>query len=334
MPRSAAEQKRILEFAAILVTTLLLVGLSRLETRLFSLSETLAKNQDFFVTVVNFGLINFNVILILVLAFLLFRNVAKLVVDRRRGVFGSKLRSKLVASLMFFALAPTLLFFYVSARFFINSFDEWFSDKVRTTMHETREAGARVYRQDQRRLESLARIALQRIRTVTPEDRFLTNQQLILPSQLEGFDAQYALDNVKVFDRSARLIWVSSADAKHKKGGDVFDPFVLEALDRFLQEPGLWSMSTVVGEDQQDVVKGIAPIVSPSSKELLGAVMTETRFETQILKSIESIQQSFSNLRPGAQLIKISHLILLILMTLLIGFSAVWLGFYVTRGIT
>lgn len=334
--RSASERKRILEVVAIVVTTLLLIGLSRLETRLFDLSETLAKNRDFFNTVLYFGLINFNVILILFLSFLLFRNVAKLVVERRRGVFGSNLRTKLVAALMFFALAPTVLLFYVSSRFIITSFDEWFSEKVRATMHQTREAGARVYKQDQRRLESLARIALQRIRTAMPEDGLPPDKRLALPGQLEGFDSQYGIDNVKVYDREGLVLWSSrkATPGDEAKAGGAPDGFVLEALDRFARETGLYSMSTVAGEDQQDVVKGVAPIHAPGTQELIGLVMTETRFETQILKSIETIQQSFANLRPSAQLIKLSYHILLIVMALLIIFSAVWLGFYVARGIT
>lgn len=331
--RSAAERKRIFEIGAMVVVTLLLVGLSRLETRLFDLSETLAKNQDM-LTIVYFGLINFNVVLILALSFLLFRNVAKLVVERRRGVFGSNLRAKLVATLVFFALAPTVLMFYVSSRFIIQSFDEWFSDKVRATMHQTQEAGTKVYRQDQRRLESLARIALQRIKVIAPDDPTAVEQQLMVPGQLDGFETQYGLDAIKVYDRQGLLLWSSrSVDAERIGQRDV-DAFVVEALERFSQEAGLWSMSTVADENQQDVVKGVAPIVHPAAKQLIGLVMTETRFETQILKSIEGIQQSFANLRPGAQLIKITYLILLAVMTLLITFSAVWLGFYVARGIT
>ena len=93
MLKTISERKRLLEIVAILMTTLGLVGLSRLETRLFELAENLAKNRDFFTTVVYFGLINFNVILILLLSFLLFRNVAKGVVERRRGVFGSNIGS-------------------------------------------------------------------------------------------------------------------------------------------------------------------------------------------------------------------------------------------------
>lgn len=337
LARTAAERKRILEVVAIIVTTLALVGISRLETRLFDLSETLAKNRDFFNTVLYFGMINLNVVLILLLSFLLFRNVAKLVVERRRGVFGSNLRTKLVASLMFFALAPTVLLFYVSSRFIITSFDEWFSDKVRSTMQQTREAGARVYKQDQRRLESLARIALQRIRATMPEEIITTSgYRLVLPGQIEGFDTQYGIDNLKVYDRQGMLLWSSRKLTAEDdlQSSKIPDSFALEALNRFAREPGLYSMSTVSGEDQQDVVKGVAPIHLPGSQELIGLVMTQTRFETQILKSIEIIQQNFANLRPSAQLIKISYHILLIVMALLIVFSAVWLGFYVARGVT
>lgn len=333
MSWTAVERKRVIEVLAILVTTCLLIGLSRLETRLFDLSETLAKNQDFFTTVVYFGLINFNVVLILILSFLIFRNVAKLVVERKRGVFGSNLRSKLVATLMFFALAPTILFFYVSARFIVTSFDAWFSEKVRSTMHETQEAGARVYKQDQRRLESLARIALQRIHVGRWDVRLGPEWPAVGTGQLDGFDTQYGIDNVKVFDRFGRVLWSSRALNDGSLIGDR-DIFVTEALDLFAKESSLLSMSTVTGEDRQDVVKGIAPIFHPVTKELVGAVLTETRFETQILRSIASIQQSFANLRPSAQLIKLSYLILLIVMALLVVFSAVWLGFYVARGIT
>lgn len=332
MLQTATERKRLFEFIAIIATTLLLVGLSRLESRLFELAEALSKNRDFFTTVVYFGLINFNVILILLLSFLLFRNVAKVVVERRRGVFGSKIRVKLVATLMFFALAPTLLFFYISARFIVTSFDEWFSERVRITMHQTREAGARIYKQDQVRLESLSRLALQKIKVVTPALPTGLGTPIILTSALKGFDKQYGLDELKVFNKRGILIWASRTQMEDRN--DSYDTFVVEALERFAKNPSLWAISTVAGNDRLDIVRGIAPIINQYDQEIIGAIVTETQFETQILKSIESIQESFSDLKQGAQLIRLSYLILLIVMTLLVAFSAVWLGFYVARGIT
>ena len=337
--RTHAERRRAAEIIIIGVVAVMLVGLSRLETRLFDLSETLAKKQDLFTTVIYFGLINFNVILILVLGFLLFRNVTKLVVERRRGVFGSNLRAKLVAALMFFALAPTLLFFYVSARFIVTSFDEWFSDKVRATIHETRDASEKIYRQDQRRLESLARVAVGRLHPVAEAGSWSKGQPLLWPGHaLDGFDSLYGLDAVKIYDRSGRLVWSSRGPDRPRGNAPALaesrDEFVTEVLERFARESGMLSASTVTGEDQHDVVKGMAPILAPDGHVLQGAVLTETHFETQILRSIEAILRSFSNLRPGAQLIKLSYLILLIVMTLLVGFAAVWLGFYVARAIT
>ncbi len=331
--KSPEERRRLYEIVGIVVTTILLIVISRLESRLFELSEKLSSNQDFFVSVVYFGLINLNVLLILVLSFLIFRNVVKLVVERRRGVLGSRLRTKLVVTLVFFAVAPTAVLFYISTRYITTSFDTWFSVKVRDTMQQTREAGALVYKQDQRRLESLARIALQRVDLDEPTEQYPGALALPLPGRLDGFESEYRLYGVKLYDRNGKLVWSS-----HRQDPDVghaaSDSFVYEAIERFSYEPGLVSKGAVATDDTRDVVKGAAPVLDPRNRQLVGIVIAEERFETQILRSIEAILTEFANIRPGAQLIRLSFMILLVVMVLIIIFSATWLGFYVARGIT
>ncbi len=330
--RSYERRRRIFEVVAIVVVALILLGLTRLETRLFALSETLSEHREFITTIVYFALINLNVIFILVLSFLIFRNIVKLVVERRRGVIGSRLRTKLVVALVFFALAPTVLLFYVSMRFVTTSFEEWFSEKVQATMQQTREAGALVYKQDQRRMESLARIALQSVRLKSPDDVLVNDRVLIDAKGLENFEIQYGLYAVKVFDRNGYLKWSSDKDVQGVTSEP--DGFVVETLKKFSKTPRPGSISAVEVEGSQDVVKGVAPIFDPIFGEVVGAVLTEERFETQILKSVETILADFARLRPGAQLIRLSYLILMVVMALLITFSATWMGFYVARGIT
>jgi len=328
-----AHQRRMFEIGGIVVTTVLLVVISRLETRLFELSERLSANRDFFISVVYFGLINLNVVLILVLGFLIFRNIVKLVLERRRGVLGSRLRTKLVVTLVFFAVAPTTLLFYISSRFITTSFDTWFSVKVRDTMQQTREAGTLVYKQDQRRLESLARIALQRIELNRSEIDYPGALPVPKPRRLEGFETEYRLDGIKVFDRGSRLIWSSNAaDSMGSVAAE--NSFVTQAIQFFLADPSLVSKGTVEADDKRDLVRGAAPIYDPNSAQLVGILVTEEHFETQILRSIEAILTEFANLRPGAQLIRLSYMVLLAVMVLIIVFSATWLGFYVARGIT
>ena len=331
--RTREEKKRLLEIALMLFVWALLIFLSRVEGNLFELSEKLSSNREFFDSVVYFGLINLNVILILLLSFLIFRNVVKLVVERRRGVLGSRLRTKLVVSLVFFALAPTALMFYISSRYLTDSFETWFSSRVESTMDKTKEASSLVYKREERRLESLARIALQRV-VVEQQGTFLGEPQVkIISNGLRGFAAEYRLDIVNIYDSKGHLTWSSDALTMESKHRSLGDKFVFSTLDRFRVNPGMTSRGAIKVESGRDVVKGAAPIVNPITGNLVGLLLTEEQFETQIIRSVEAILTEFSNLRPSAQLMRMSYNILLVVMVLIIVFSATWFGFYVARAI-
>lgn len=328
---SREERRRLLEVLAMVGVALIFVALSRLEGRLFDLSKALAQHQEFLSSLVYFGLINVNVVLILILSFLLFRNIVKLVIDRRHGVIGSKLRTKLVIALVFFAVAPTALLFYISTRFLTESFETWFSSRVEATMHRTREAGAMVYDRDQRRLSQLARMALQRIDVVEPAPFEQMALPTINPSRLRNFAREYRVSSVRVYNRDANLIWHNESGKNEPSAREL--RFAVHALQRFQQNPSMISRAIIDADDGRDLVRGVAPIYSVRDKRLLGVLILEERFETQILQSVESIIQEFASLKPGAELIRLSYLILLVLMVVIIGFSAIWLGFYVARGI-
>ncbi len=326
-------RKRLVEFLLVILTAAVLIAISRLETRLFSLSESFSENKEFFTSLVYFAIINVNVILTLFLGFLLFRNIIKLIIERRKGVFGSKLRTKLVVSFAFFALAPTLLLFYVSTKFITRSFETWFSEKVKESMQLTRQAGSSVYEHDQKRLESLARIALRRVESFSVVGNKWLEIASIDPRELHGFEGEYGLQDVKIYAANGAPFWSSTRGYK-SWSPEKWDTTAEEALQFFIEHPDKLSLSRVVGDNQQDVVKGFAPIRDPVNRQLLGIVMTEVRFETKILESIEKIIADFGNLKPGAQLVQMSYTILMVVMTLLIVFSATWLGFYVAREIS
>ncbi len=317
-------KKKTLEAIGLIFAAGLIYLLTKLETGLFSFSENLSEYREFLTTLVYFSLININVLLILLLGFLIFRNVTKLIVERKRGALGARLRTKLMIALVFFALAPTALLFFISARYVTTSFDTWFSEKVQHTIEKTREAGSSVYKQDQTRLQSLARIALQRVQIEGSRELFLNEPEVLDLSKLKGFSEEYSLSAVKVVNQYGQLVWPKA------EGTTYHHP---EFLQRFLDDQGLSSFGAVDSEQQRDLVRGVAPIKSPTSGKLLGVIITETFFETQILRSIENILSDFAGLRPSAQLIKISYIILMIVIALLIVFAATWLGFYVSKKI-
>ncbi|RZA11842.1 MAG: hypothetical protein EOP10_32390, partial [Proteobacteria bacterium] len=264
-----------------LVIAFSFVALSRLEGRLFEISKALSNHPEFFNSVVYFGLININVVLILILCFLLIRNIVKLLVDRRHGVIGSRLTTKLVLALVFFALVPTGLLFYISTRFLTESFETWFSTRVEATMHRTREAGAMVYNRDQRRLQSLSRIALQRIQVYSLQaGDFGWNE--INPQGLKGFGREYKVASIRVYDQDSNLIWHNEAK-RPNEGSEKEKRFVVNAIQTFSSNRTMESRAIVDADDGVDVVRGVAPIVDPSTGVVRGVVVLEERFETQIL---------------------------------------------------
>ncbi|HTE65083.1 MAG TPA: PAS domain-containing sensor histidine kinase, partial [Candidatus Binatia bacterium] len=68
-----------------------------------------------------------NVVLILIVLFVLLRNLFKLAVERRHRVLGSNFKTKLVASYIGLSLIPVLLLFLLAAELLQGSFDRWFN---------------------------------------------------------------------------------------------------------------------------------------------------------------------------------------------------------------
>ena len=74
--------------------------------------------------VFSFLLINLNIVLLLLVAFLVVRNVLRLVLERRRGTMGSHLRSRLVLAFVVIAMFPATVMVIVSYEFVSNGIDD------------------------------------------------------------------------------------------------------------------------------------------------------------------------------------------------------------------
>ena len=88
--------------------------------------------------VIFFLLINLNLILLVLLVFLVTRNLVKLIFERRRGILGSRLRTRLVLAFVSLSLFPTMLLFLV-AEGFLSSGDR---ELVQRARRELRMAGS------------------------------------------------------------------------------------------------------------------------------------------------------------------------------------------------
>ncbi len=152
--RRWARDNRILVAIALALGAALAGGYA-LVLRTRNLAPVAATNR-----VLLFVLFYIVVVLILALLFVLVRSAAKLVVESRRGVFGSRFRVRVVASYVGLALLPIALLVLPTTGLLQKSVERWFAPPVEETVRAGREVAdlvrARAAALERRTAERLA----------------------------------------------------------------------------------------------------------------------------------------------------------------------------------
>ena len=112
------------------------------------------------------ALLNINSIFMLIILFLVARNVVKLIMERRRKVFGAQIRTRLVVVFVSLSLIPTVIMFLASNRVVATSVDYWFTRQTETSLQAALDVGQSFYAAAAERLhsrsEAIAQEAAQR----------------------------------------------------------------------------------------------------------------------------------------------------------------------------
>jgi two-component system nitrogen regulation sensor histidine kinase NtrY len=294
-----------------------LIGFTAIEVHLLRLSVKLPfVNSIFF-----FGLMNINIVLIMLLLFLVFRNAVKLILDEKKGRLGSRLKTRLVFCFVLFAIIPTILLFSVSAFYIKNSFDKWFSIKVGGTLQKSIEVVKNYYENTERNASHFARkIAFALEGTSRAKDPLEPLLKKLQEARLE-----YGLDAVEFHADpfSPRTLSV------HPEKSDVVPPASLETLQRAFAGTNECKIQNV----------GAGELVRCGA--FLGAgkgvIFADYFIPMSLASQLSEISLTYEDYKSDNPLnypIKSTYFAILSMVTLLILFSATWTGFYVARRLT
>ena len=318
-------KRRKRERYVILFTTILVVFLTFLEIHSSKISDHIPITSNILV----FGLININVILLLLVAFLVVRNIVKLVFERKKNILGSKLRTKFVVAFVSLSIVPTVLLFFVAAGFITNSIENWFSIQVENSLRESL-AVAQVYYQDS---ANNAIHYAEQISQGIKEKRLLSRRrQDSLKKFVRSKLDQYNLGAIEVFSNKAKEL------VKEINPGIPFVGFTTtdsELIQEGLKGEGITKIQSL---GSGDLIRGIVPIHSgKNSQKAIGVVIVNYYVPQSLVAKMEEISTVFSEYTQLKMLknpIKTSYFITLSIVTLLIIFSATWFGFYLAKEIT
>ncbi len=275
-----------------------------------------------------FSIININIILILLLIFLIVRNVVKLVFERRRRILGAQLRNKLVAAFVLLSLVPTGILFYVAWSFISRSIEMWVHVEVERAL-EGSLAVARAYYKNQ------------------AEDILFFAKQIKQTLKREGVLEEGEKDNLREFLRLEQVAY--RLDAIYLVGKDrtmLVDP----SFDQAFPGPLVPEKSEIEKvNDGQDVtriresgggelIEAMVPIDFTEKGDVRGAALVvQRRVHLSLVEKMAQISESLERHKQMTLYevpFKSVIFMALIMVTLLILFSATWFGFFLAKGIT
>ena len=311
------------------VVSIAIAGFTFFEVRLSSFSDGLpATNNLLF-----FGLVNLNVILTLLLVFLVFRNIAKLIFDRRNNVMGSKLRTKLVLAFAGFTLVPSLLLFSVATGFVVNSVNSWFDPFVESSLKDALKVAQLLYQ----RAEDDTKAYAQRVAAAVNEGDLLQpvsadSLRFVVDRKRE----EYRLETVEVFGKDGLSIYRAvSKEAPLEMFPPVDDDFL-----RGVFEGKTWARTQPL--KNSDVIRGAAPVLPKGCVQVspqclpVAAVVTTIYFPQSLVSQTDRIDQGFQGyqqLKIYASPLTTSYVMILTTITLVVVFAATWLGIHLAKGI-
>ncbi|MEW6720721.1 MAG: ATP-binding protein [Thermodesulfobacteriota bacterium] len=259
-----------------------------------------------------FALINLNVILVVLLIFLVSRNLFKILLDRRRGILGSKLRSRLVVIFILFSLLPTALLFVAATNITTTSIKSWIGKRVGEALSGSLEIARRKLNDDAAALVPLAGEAAT---LVGPETTAETAGEALRHMRTGQEDAVTLL-----FLRKGKLA-AKEGKALGAAGNEILDR--LGSLGKAGAEGG-----TIIGD-------GYAVAWVPAGGDgLVAAAKLLPEAEAQRIRAIKDAYAGYHQVRLLDDPIRASYIGVLILITLLIVFAASWMGIYLARRIT
>nr|CRH06772.1 putative histidine kinase with PAS sensor domain, Nitrogen regulation protein ntrY-like protein [Candidatus Magnetococcus massalia] len=256
-----------------------------------------------------------NLFLVLTLGFLVIRNLSRLWLDRRRRLAGSQLRTRMVALFVALSLFPTLIITLLSVELLNKGVDSWFSDQVSQALDRSLEVSRALYRENHR--------------TVRHDVEDMARNRLVGANfTLQGAEATAAVLEVERQVRGLDEIAIIRANGTRvTKVGDLpQDP----PPDLSILKEG----STRAIVMTNDIGTLVRAYVRLGPDFYLTAGRSIDRQILDHLETIESTYVDYNKMRAAHGLLKGSHTITLILITLLLLLAAVWSGFRISETIT
>ncbi len=307
-------QKRKREILLIFSISILLAILVGVEVYVFRSGQNLPSPYIIYFI----GLVNFNLVLVLLLLFLIFRNVVKVFLERRSKMYGSSLKSKLTVAFAVFSILPTTLVLILSVFYLNSSFEKWFSGRIVGILKNASEVIDSFVVQEKRRGYEYADLVASAIANI-PEHQ--------IQNKLFTLRDNYKLDAVEYYSE----VFSTRKLAQDYNSVPVTVP---KPQIEFLQKGILYhSKSSLIHVfSESHLLRLIAPMDEFAKNK--GAIVVTKALSLSPGAKLDDIIGSYQEMKNNLLIeypLKSMYFIMQIVMSLVTLFAAVWFGFHMAK---
>nr|WP_321260172.1 ATP-binding protein [uncultured Pseudodesulfovibrio sp.] len=303
------KKRRKREYILAVVFVVLIVSLTWAELKYLS--------GDYYLIL---NLLILNVVLLLAMLFYVARNAVRLILERRRKVLGSKLRTRLVLAFISLSLIPTVLIYLVSVKFVQTSVDYWFKGQVEESMEQALELGRAFYGSAQDRLERRGSVMIGEIIT----SKYAWGGKA-MDRYLEKKFGEYDLSLVGVINPEGNEQNTHAASQWREAWPEIKAKIDWQSLKA---DPRSWT--TIIPKPGSDLVLGVTPVDEGRSGYLvIGETVGQGLLHRldQIVRGLDEYKKLKTRKYPW----KMNLYLTLGVMALLIILGAIWFGFRLAK---
>jgi two-component system, NtrC family, nitrogen regulation sensor histidine kinase NtrY len=318
-------RRRKRERIIIVITSVLVIAITFWETKILRTEIPFSTTQR----VVLFALININIILLLLLIFLVVRNLSKLFLERKRKILGSKIRTKLVMGFVTLSLIPTIVLFVIAYEFMTTGMDYWFTIHLERSLEDSLDVGKAYYQSSQRG----TRIYAQQISQDLAQPGALNPSnspevQKLLQDKLQEYGLSWVALYLPNMERRFQV-------ARAEPFLEFFNAPSLAVIQKGFRPSGITDIQSTSEGDF--FIAGVPVWDKTQTKEAAATLVAVSYFPKSLMRKMDAISSGLEGYRQMQLLknpIKFTYLVILSIVSLLIIFSATWFGFYLAKGIT
>ncbi|MFZ0135135.1 MAG: ATP-binding protein [Desulfobacterales bacterium] len=319
-------KRRKREGVLIVVISIVVVFLTLAEFRVIHLGSDIPVSN----TILMFILININLLLLILLIFLVFRNLVKLLYERKRNVMGARLRTRLTVAFIALTLLPTIVLFFFSINFITTSLEFWFNVPVEQALENSLTVGRSIYKQ----AETDGRFLIDRTAYQIARKDLLAPQNIdALARYANVVQREFNIPVLEVYDANARRLTISLDETLDSAAFGIVPPEKL--LQGFVPD-NVWTLSEYIPKGELIRTVGTIPF-GVARDQAKGFLCLSTLLVPDISQSMKSITRGFEEyqqIKLLRQPIQNTYYIVLSIVALLVLFCAIWFGFYLARSIS